>query len=483
MEYPIIFERDAYNDMLIWKKERDKRSGQGARALEIRGPRQCGKTTLMNEFARNNYEQIVSIHLGNAEHQSERDRWQTWIKQTDGLAQPENKHRCIYNLLHRFNPDFKDSASTVILVDEVQNCPHIYSLIRQIAWEFEAHLIISGSYLAHIAESKDYFLPAGAVTRIDLTSLSFVEFLGIFGRRRELYESVDLYGGSPPENYAELRNLYEIYTKTGGYPTVIQKYLEGKGLGEIRQELTNIVHVFSEEVTRYMKSVVEKTLFSAILSGVAELMAKEKKGISDIPNKLLKLCKKEGTLKISRDAIVSAVAWLEECGILYFAHKSNNCKFNDISFNARYYFADIGLASLFVEDWADAGTVSGLVAENFAYLQLKPSMSKQNLLPNKPAFGVLGNGEIDFVVFNKNRGSSYAIEVKSGKSISATANSLLERGIIDFVIYAKGDTKDGIVGNKITIPLTLLGRFEFKDYTGNALQMRKLPEPPKAMHL
>jgi len=478
LKYPDKYKRDAYNEMLKWKSRRDKRSGHGARALEIRGARQVGKTTLINDFAKDNYEQIVSINLGARTHRDYVDDWKN--EPLPAVADP-TAH--VHSLLHRFNPNFIDSTTTVILIDEIQESPHVYQLIRQIAWEFRSHLIISGSYLSFADQSKEYFIPAGAVDRLDLTPLTFAEFLGIFENMRELYEGVDLYGCEPHERYDELAKFYSIYRQVGGYPEVIKAYLNGDGADGIEKELDYIITIFSEESMRFMKGVVDKALFPSILSGIADIMVREKKGHPDLVDELLQLCKKEEKLNVSRSMLVHAVAWLETCGILGYAHKSEECKFNNVAFNARYYFSDMGIAFRFLRIWGGKDVLAGTLSENFAYLQLKPLIKEQKLIPELPTFGIYGEGEIDFVVFNMNYGTSYGIEVKVGKNAAATADRILEDKILDYIVYAKGHTYGGRKGNKITIPLCLLGRFIFTDYTGNSEEFKTLPPIPDIKNL
>lgn len=473
MKFPEKFKRDAYNEMLEWKKERNSRSGHGAKALELRGARQCGKTTLMNDFARENYKQVVSIHLGDEIHRDKVAEWSN-LNVTENFPPSEHKHEYVYNLLRRFNEEFVDSADTVIIIDEIQESPKVHRLIRQIAWEFEAHLIISGSYLAFADHSKDYFIPAGAVTRLNLTPLTFVEFLGIFGDARKIYEQADLYGGSPSLYYSELRKLYEIYVVVGGYPEVIKDYLAGKKITDVEARLEDIVTIFSDESSRYMKGVIDKALFSYVLAGVADIMLREKKGHPDLVEELFDLCKKEEKLRVSREMIVHAVAWLEVCGVLRYASKSLECKFNNIVHTSRYYFADMGIAGKFLRTIAKGDALNGLLAENFAYLQLSPILKKQLLLPERPTFGVYKERELDFVVFNRNGGTSYGIEIKSGKDAGDTAEKVLKDKVLDYIVYAKGDTNGGKIDNKITIPLSLLGRFEFTDFTGKSQEINNL---------
>ena len=87
-----LFKRDAYKEMLEWKKMRNLKSGHGAHALEIIGPRQCGKTTLINQFAVENYKHVVNIHLGDDAHQEKRNAWRKRAEKWAEKSIVPNKH-------------------------------------------------------------------------------------------------------------------------------------------------------------------------------------------------------------------------------------------------------------------------------------------------------------------------------------------------------------------------------------------------------
>ena len=58
-----------------------------------------------------------------------------------------------------------------------------------------------------------------------MNTLSFEEFLDAAGKG-EVYNKLDLYGESKPEEYEEVKSFYKIYCQIGGYPAVVKKYLE-----------------------------------------------------------------------------------------------------------------------------------------------------------------------------------------------------------------------------------------------------------------
>lgn len=66
-----------------------------------------------------------------------------------------------------------------------------------------------------------------------------------------LYEELDLYGQSADEVYQKLSEYYSIYTKIGGYPAVVLRYLENRSIEDANAELLKIIKLFTNESKRY----------------------------------------------------------------------------------------------------------------------------------------------------------------------------------------------------------------------------------------
>ena len=80
-----------------------------------------------------------------------------------------------------------------------------------------------------------------------MQTLSFKEFLIAMGCF-DLYEELDIYGGSEERTHYELRELYRIYTAIGGYPAVVLQYMESHSLPECEAVLLKIIKLFIQEI-------------------------------------------------------------------------------------------------------------------------------------------------------------------------------------------------------------------------------------------
>ena len=83
-------------------------------------------------------------------------------------------------------------------------------------------------------------------------------------------------------------------------------------------------------------------------------------------------------------------------------------------------------------------------------------------------FGTYKEGEIDFLVNNRQNYKNYGVEVKAGRAVGRTAQQLLKDGKVEAVYLLKGDTYGGIAERMVTVPIYLVSRVSF-DWVGDRL--------------
>ncbi|EEQ59832.1 hypothetical protein CBFG_03542, partial [Clostridiales bacterium 1_7_47FAA] len=211
--------RDIYKNLLRWKNDD---TGQ---VLQVSGARQVGKTYILKKFAYENFRHVVYISMAEP---SGGQFLQCLDKINEWEPGTPREERPVHKAFELFDREFCDTKDTVIIIDEIQESSRVFNLVRTLAREFDCYAIITGSYLGRLL-SKEFFLPAGDFEDLTLETLTFAEFVGVFGKRN-LYESIDLFGGSDAEQYKELKACFDLYQRIGGYPSVVNMYLENKSL-------------------------------------------------------------------------------------------------------------------------------------------------------------------------------------------------------------------------------------------------------------
>lgn len=443
--------RDIYDELLDWKK---KNTGK---VLELEGARQVGKTWILQKFSK---EYKHSVYINMLAFSGEQflkclDAATAWEPGQERIEKPIHKALLLYD------KGFLDDKDTLVVIDEIQDSAKVYSMIRQFAREFEAHFIVTGSYLGRTLE-KGFFLSAGDTDSLQMEPLTFPEFLEALGKRT-LYESVDLYGASNHAVYDELKKYFDDYLFVGGYPEAVKVYLEKGRCDAVTEAVVKVVDIFAKESKKYFNSELELDIFEKLFTSIAINLVKEKKGTSDLVTELSKIVFKEESNRVTKKAINGAISWLYLSHQIGYAGKCVDCNINQVVENCRYYFSDCGVANYFLDT---AGypreTTESCLCENFVYLELVRRIRKREIAGLSPWFGTdeATSGELDFFVRSRKDYKNYGMEVKRGNEIARTGNVLLEKGKLDY-LYNLKDTYGGIEGKKYAVPLYLAGRVSF----------------------
>ena len=448
--------RNIYTKLLEWKKQ------DTGNVLEIKGARQVGKTYILKKFGKENFKRMIYISMAEKSGRIFLKCLQSAGEWKPGMSVEENEMR---KALELYSPSFVDDKDTIIIIDEIQESAEVYNQIRTLAREFQSYVIVTGSYLGRLIK-PEFFLPAGDLDHMIMETLTFDEFLDVFGER-ELYENIDLYGKGQKEDYEKLMDYYEIYQKIGGYPAVVTCYAGLKDLDKCYEKIGNLIDVFANESKRYFDDVIDVNIFQKLFSAIAILMIREKQGVGDLVTELSKIVYQEDSGRITKRMINHAIGWLQESHIIGYASKSIDCDYKDIKENCRYYFLDMGVAHYFLSrTGAPFNTVKGLLAENFVYLVIKRRIEGTGKIAGiAPWFGTYEKtgGELDFYVRSLLDYKNYGIEVKSTDKEAKTGRKLLEDKKLDYLYILKGETQGGIAEDKIfTVPLCLADRIKFE---------------------
>ena len=452
----IELKRDIYEELLQWKKN------NSGLVLEVEGARQVGKTYILDKFAREQYEQYIYINMIGKSGQDFLNCYNAIYHWEVGQQRREG---ALHDVFKAYAPDFEDKKSTVVVIDEIQESSVVYSCIREFAREFTCDFIVTGSYLGKTRE-KDFFLSAGDTDNLVLGTLTFPEFLEALGKR-EVYRNLSLYGESQHKEYDEIKEYFDVYCQIGGYPKVVQTYLETRSIEACRKVLDKIIGIFIKESSRYFDSIIEIDLFGQLFQAIAVMLIKEKKGTDDLVTDLTKIVFKEESGKVSKQMINRARSWLYLSHVIGYCSKSIDCNYLDIVENCRYYYMDLGIAAYFLRKTGEKqSTIQGILCENYVYLEiLKRIRDTDSIAGNAPWFAVYKKtgGELDFYVRSLSDYKNYGIEVKAGKNSGITASDLLKDGRLDFLYYLKGDTYGGKAQEEkiLTVPIYLAGRINF----------------------
>lgn len=449
--------RKVYDKLVDWKNN-------SSLTLEITGARQVGKTYIIRKFAEENFENMLYINMledSGAEFLECLRVARQWEPGKERPQQPVHKAFAL------FSERFTDKEDTVVVVDEIQESDTVYNLVREFTRKFRCRFIITGSYLGRVL-SSEFKMSAGDLTSLRIETLDFEEFADAFGKRDELLrmQRADCMEEEDDGRFQEIAELFALYTEIGGYPAVVTEYLQTGSKQKCWHKLEDIIHLFCMESIRYFSDILDAAVYDNIFCSVARILYREKKGLDadNFGESLQKLVVHDYDSNISKAVCNRAIMWLQSAGILDFAGKITECKIMEFKNRCRCYFTDLGLTHYFLRKiGAEQAGIQGMLHENYVFLELRRRMERLGEIAlETPAFATYKGGEIDFLVKSlQGNECVYAVEVKAGRQAAPTGQAALNDGKVDYLVLLKGNSRGGIRGNVVTVPVFLFPGFRF----------------------
>ena len=367
----------------------------------IRGARQVGKTWLMKEFGKEFYEKCAYINFDDNsrmnklfEEDFDLDRIIQGLKIESGVnIEPEN---------------------TLIIFDEIQETPKALKALKYFCENAREYHIISAGSLLGVAIHEGTSFPVGKVDFMDLTPLSFFEFLEALGENELLkllknndFPMIEVFD-------TKIKEYLKLYYYVGGMPEVVNAYATNKDLKEVRKIQKELLAAYEQDFSKHAPSNIVPRI-RQLWNNIPTQLAKENK-------KFIYGLIKEGAR--AREYEI-ALSWLIDCGIVYQINRVNNCKvplsaYQD--FNAfKLYLLDVGLLAAMAE--IDEKT---LLDGNEIFVEFKGSLTEQYVLCQLKQCTDLnvfywtadtGTAEIDFIT--QIRGNNVPIEVKANENLQA----------------------------------------------------------------
>ena len=389
--------------MYRYKMEELKRwkDSPNRKPLIIRGARQVGKTWLMKEFGRENYEKCAYINFDDNtrmnnlfEEDFDIDRIIQGLKIESGVnIEPEN---------------------TLIIFDEIQETPKALKALKYFYENAREYHIVSAGSLLGVAIHEGTSFPVGKVDFMDLTPLIFFEFLDALGENEilEILKNNDFDMLSIFES--RLKDYLRLYYYIGGMPEAVSFYAQNKNLLEVRNIQKKLLDAYEQDFSKHAPTNIVPRI-RQLWNNIPTQLAKENK-------KFIYGLVKEGAR--AREYEI-ALSWLIDCGLVYQINRVNDNKiplsaYQD--FNAfKLYLLDVGLLSAMAG--IDAKT---LLEGNEIFREFKGSLTEQYVVCQLKECTDLnifywssdtGTAEVDFIAqIGRN---NVPIEVKANENLQA----------------------------------------------------------------
>ncbi len=245
----MVFKRKLYSKMSEWKKEFDGRT-----ALLIKGARRVGKSTLVEEFAKNEYESYILIDFSIAS------------KEVHALFSDLSDLNYLFLRLQMIYHVNLVERRSVIIFDEVQMQPLARQAIKHLVKDHRYDYIETGSLLSIKKNIKDIVIPSEE-TRFQLFPLDYEEFRWALGDTVTLPLLLNTYEKMQPVGDDINRRLlrdFRLYMLVGGMPQAVDAYIRTNNLSMVDQVKRNILELYEDDFRKIDPSGRAGMLFDAI---------------------------------------------------------------------------------------------------------------------------------------------------------------------------------------------------------------------------
>ncbi len=408
-----MLKRKIYDELLKWKNDKNKKP------LVIKGLRQVGKTYIVKQFAKENYENVIYIDF--RKNRELRSIFDCSFIVNDLISQ------ITANIPHVNAIPYK----TLLIFDEVQDCPNARSSLKYFYEDGRYDIICTGSLLGikGYSQKSDNAIPVGYEEVIYMNPMDFEEFMwanNILPKTiDELKACFIEHKEVLPATHKKMSDLFRKYICVGGMPEVVEAFIETGDLNRVLKLQRNILESYQDDFGRHLKQdnslYVDKKELATILAvfkSIPSQLAKE--------NKKFQFSKINGSGK--NDDFKRALEWLEDAGIINRCYALSTTELplegNKKEDVFKVYMQDSGLFVAMLEEGTQADILNGnlLIYKGAIYENIiADAFSKVN---RKLYYFHKESGlEIDFVT--RFKGKCTLIEVKATNSKSKALTTIL----------------------------------------------------------
>ena len=214
-----------------------------------------GKSTLVEQFAKNEYESYILIDFNEASDE---------VKSL--FSNLMNKDFIFLQLQAIYNVVLKERRS-VIIFDEVQKCPLARQAIKYLVKDGRYDYIETGSLISIKKNTKNITIPSEE-ERVTLYPMDYEEFRWAIGDEATVPLLRTFYDRQLPLDKAHRDKMrdFRLYMLVGGMPQAVNEYIETNNFSMVDHVKRGIIKVYQEDFQKLDETGRLETLFMEIPS-------------------------------------------------------------------------------------------------------------------------------------------------------------------------------------------------------------------------
>jgi predicted AAA+ superfamily ATPase len=243
-----------FNELVAWKNAPNRKP------LILQGARQVGKTWLMKEFGKQEFEQVVYLNFESSSR----------LKNL--FMSDFDIDRIVTSI--EIETDISIKAETTLLIfDEIQEAEKGLTALKYFYENAPHYYIVAAGSLLGVSIQKNNSFPVGKVDFMKLHPMSFAEFLENIGEQR-LVEQLHNQNWQIISTFHEkLIEKLRLYYFTGGMPEAVLSYIENKNLETVREIQKKIIFGYENDFAKYAPNEIIpkiKLIWNALLSQLSK---------------------------------------------------------------------------------------------------------------------------------------------------------------------------------------------------------------------
>ena len=210
--------------------------------LLVDGARQVGKTYIIRHVGKKLFENFIEINM---------------VEDSLGDKMFENT-RTVEDFYLQVSvlagSKMKNKENTLIFIDEIQQYPHLLTLLKFLSQDNKFTYIASGSLLG-VTLSQTTSIPMGSIRKIRMFPLDFEEFLYANGMNEivisslrakfERLESLD------EAMHNKMMDLFRKYLLVGGLPDAVNSFIADTNIQSVREIQSEIHDYYAADASKY----------------------------------------------------------------------------------------------------------------------------------------------------------------------------------------------------------------------------------------
>lgn len=247
----MTFKRKIYDKFLEWKKNSD-----GKTALLVEGARRIGKSTIVEEFAKNEYESYILIDFTKAS------------KEVLNLFDDISDLNYIFLRLQLIYHKELQERKSLIIFDEVQFCPKARQAIKHLVADHRYDYMETGSLISIRKNVKDILIPSEE-RQVQMYPMDFEEFKWALGDTvtiKLLRESFEKYQPLGDDLNRRMMRDFRLYMLVGGMPKAVSTYIETNNMKLVDEEKRDILRLYESDFMKIDSTGKAAMLFKSIPS-------------------------------------------------------------------------------------------------------------------------------------------------------------------------------------------------------------------------